>query len=68
MKKELNVAFTLQLLMHLLLLGNKFEQRSDNSSMDSTFISCLVFAFANPNVQYLPETGLWVNAICHSLL
>lgn len=60
--------FTLQLLMHLLSLGNKFEQRSDNSSMDSTFISCLVFIFTNPKLQYLLETGLGVNAFCYSLL
>lgn len=66
MKKKLKVSFTLQLLMHFLSLGNKFKQRSDNSSMDSTFISCLAFIFTNPNLQYLLEIGLGVNAFCHS--
>lgn len=60
------MSFTLQLLIHLLSLGNKLEQRSDNSSMDSTFISCLVFIFTSPNLQYLLEIGLGVNAFCHS--
>lgn len=60
--------FTLQLLVHLLSLGNKFEQRSANSSVDSTFISCLLFIFTNPNLQYLHEVGFWVNAFCQSLL
>lgn len=58
MKNDLSVSFTLKLLMHLLSLENKFEQSSDNSPMDLTFISCLAFIFTNPNLQYLLKIGL----------
>ena len=58
MKNDLSRSFTLKVLMHLLSLENKLEQSSDNSPMELTFISCLVFIFTNPNLQYLLKIGL----------
>lgn len=58
MKSDLNVSFTLKILMRLLALENKLEQSSDNSPMELTFISCLAFIFTSPNVQYLLKIEL----------
>lgn len=41
MKKELNVSFTPQLLMHLLSLGNKFEQRTPQWIQLLLLVLCL---------------------------